>query len=82
MRVLHAWGEKIDQQKNRFNVEICLLIEAGTAISNECSTTAAIWNQMMMDKYVNLVGMFSTDDFVSPSTQDDMCVKPFRGKRG
>ena len=37
---------------------------------------------MMMDKYANLVCMFSTDHFVCPSTQDDMSVKLFHGKRG
>jgi hypothetical protein len=58
------------------------LIEACTAVSNKWSTAAAIQIQMMMDKYVNLVRMFSTDDFVFPSTQDDMCVKLFHGKRG
>jgi hypothetical protein len=37
---------------------------------------------MTLDKHVNLVNMFSTDDFVSPSTQDDMCIILFHGKRG
>ena len=35
---------------------------------------------MMLDKYRNLVCMFSQDDFVSPSIQDDMCIKFFNGK--
>ena len=75
-------GEKIDQQRNRLNVEICILIEAGTAVLNERATTADLRNQMMMDKYINLVRMFCQDDFVSPSLQDDMCIKLFNGKRG
>ena len=75
-------GEKIDDQKNRFDFEICLLIEAGTAVSNKRHTTAAIRNPMMMDKYVNLVRILSTDDFVSPSIRDDVCVKLFHGERG
>jgi len=48
------------------------LIEAGTVVSNEKYTTADICNQMMMDKYINLVRQFHPDDFVSSGTQDDM----------
>ena len=81
-RILHFLGEAIDQQKNRFNVEACLLIEAGTSVSNERTTTATIRNQMMLDRYVNLVRMFSPDDFVSPTTQEDMAIRLFHGKRG
>ena len=79
---LHFLGEAIDQQKNRFNVEACLLIEAGTSVSNEWTTTATIRNQMMLDRYSNLVRMFSPDDFVSPTTQEDMAIRLFHGKRG
>ena len=41
-RILHFLGENIDQQKNQYNVEACLLIELGTAVSNEWTTTAVI----------------------------------------
>ena len=37
---------------------------------------------MMLDRYVNLVRMFSPDDFVSPTTQEDMAIRLFHGKRG
>ena len=81
-RILHFLGEAIDQQKNRFNVEACLVIEAGTSVSNERTTTATIRNQMMLDRYVNLVRMFSPDDFVSLTTQEDMAIRLFHGKKG
>ena len=80
-RVMHFLGKKIDQQRNRLNVKICILIEAGTAVSNERATTADLQNQIMMDKYINLVRMICQDDFVSLSLQDDMCIKLFNGKR-
>jgi hypothetical protein len=79
-RIMHFLGERIDQQMNRVNVEICLLIEAGTAVTNERAVTSEVRNQMMLDKYRNLVRMFSQDDFVSPSIQDDMCIKLFNGR--
>jgi hypothetical protein len=79
-RVIHFLGERIDRQKNRLNVEICLLIEASTAVSNERSTTAEIRSQMMLNTNRNLVCMFPQDDFVSPSIQDDMCIMLFNGK--
>ena len=77
---MHFVGERIDQQKNRVNVEICLLIEASTAVTNERAVTSEVQNQMMLDMYRNLVRMFSQDDFVSPSIQDNMYIKLFNGK--
>jgi hypothetical protein len=77
---MHFVGERINQQKNRVNVEICLLIEASTAVTNERAVTSEVQNQMMLDMYRNLVRMFSQDDFVSPSIQDNMYIKLFNGK--
>jgi len=81
-RVMHFLGEKIDQQKNRFNVEICILIEAGTAVSNEKTTTAEAQNRMMKEKYVSIIRSFDAEDFITNDTQEDMCVHLFHGKRG
>ena len=58
------------------------MIEAGTSVSKERTTTATIRNQMMLDRYVNLVRMFSPDDFVSLTTQEDMAIRLFHGKKG
>ena len=80
-RVMHFLGAHIDRT-NRSNVETCLLIEAGTAVINERSTTAEIRNEMMKDKYVNLVRQFRHEDFVSSRLQDDMMLKFFYGKSG
>jgi len=63
-RVIHFLGERIDA-RNRMNVEICILIEAGTSVSNERSTTTVIQHRMMLDRYVNLVRQFDSDDFAS-----------------
>jgi hypothetical protein len=63
------------------NVEICLLIEAGTSVLNERSTTTEICNRMMMDRYVNLIRQFDTDDFASATMQDEMTIKLLMGKR-
>ena len=52
--VMHFLGATINRN-NRSNVETCLLIEAGTAVINERTTSAEIRNEMMKDKYVNLV---------------------------
>ena len=40
-RVIHFLGKRIDA-RNRMNVEICILIEAGTSVSNDRSTTTDI----------------------------------------
>jgi hypothetical protein len=80
-RVMHFLGETINRS-NRSNVETCLLIEAGTAVINERTTSAEIRNEMMKDKYVNLVRQFRREDFDSSSIQDDMAVKLFHGKSG
>ncbi len=56
------------------------MIELGTALTNERAVTSEVRNQMMLDNYHNFVRMFSQDDFVSPSIQDDMCIKLFNGK--
>ncbi len=79
-RIMHFLGERIDHKKNRLNVEICLLVEAGTAVTNERGVTMDMRNQLMIDKYRNLVRAFFRDDFVSPSIQDDMSIKLFNGK--
>jgi hypothetical protein len=47
--VMHFLGKRIDQ-RNRLNVEICLLIKAGTSDSNERSTTTEFRNRMMLDR--------------------------------
>ena len=47
--IIHFLGERIDA-RNRMNVEICLLIKAGTSVSNKRSTTTEIRNRMMMDR--------------------------------
>jgi len=49
-RIMHFLGERIDQQKNRVDVEICLLIEAGTSVTNERAVAIEVRNQMMLDK--------------------------------
>jgi hypothetical protein len=54
-RVMHFLRERIDNRKNRQNVEICLLVEAGLSVSDERATTSNVCNQMMLEKYVNLV---------------------------
>ena len=40
-RVIHFLGERIDA-RNRMNMEICILIKAGTSVSNERSSTTDI----------------------------------------
>ena len=58
------------------------MIEAGTSVSNEQTTTPTIRNHMMFDRYVDLVRMFSPDDIVSPTTQEDMAIRLLHGKKG
>ncbi len=81
-RVMHFLRERIDNRKNRQNVEICLLVEAGSSVSNERATTSDVRNQMMLERYVNLVRSFQADDFVSPSVQEEMAMKLFNAKEG
>jgi len=37
---------------------------------------------MMLDKYVNIVRNLKTDDFVSPSLQEEMATKLYNAKAG
>ena len=41
-RVIHFLRERIDNRKNRQNVEISLLIEAGSSVSNERAMTSLV----------------------------------------
>ncbi len=79
-RVIHFLGERIDA-RNRMNVEICLLIEAGSSVLNERSTTTEIRNRMMQDRYVNLVCQFDADDFALATLRDEMTTKVYNGKK-
>jgi hypothetical protein len=81
-RVMHFLRERIDNRRNRQNVETCLLVEAGSSVSDERATTSDVRNQMMLERYMNLVRTFQTDDFVSPSVQDEMAMKLFNAKKG
>ena len=81
-RVMHFLRERIDNCKNRQNVEICLLVEAGSSVSDERTTTSDLCNRMMLERYVNLVRSFQTDGFVSPSVQEEMAMKLFNAKKG
>ena len=63
-------------------MEIWLLIEAGSSVSDERTTTTDICNQMMLERYVNIVRSFQTDDFVSPSVQEELAMKLFNAKKG
>jgi hypothetical protein len=78
--VIHFLGERIDA-RNRMNVEICILMEAGTPVSNERFTTTDIQNRMMLDRYVNLVRQFDSDNFASSTLQDEMTIKLYNGKK-
>ena len=65
IRVMHfLYGDCIDNKRNRQNVKISLLIEAGTSVTEEKTTTSQRRNQLMLNKYVNTVCNFKPDDFV------------------
>lgn len=53
-RIMYFLGQSIDQ-RNRLNVEICLLLGAWLSVSKERTTIATTCNEMMMNRYVNLV---------------------------
>ena len=63
-------------------MEICLLNEAGSSVSNKRTTTSDLCNRMMLERYVNLVQSLQEDDFVSPSVQEEMAMKLFNAKKG
>ena len=79
-RIMHFLGQRIDKQ-NRFNVEICLLLEAGSSVSDERATTSNLRNDMMMNRYVNLVRTFEVENFVDPAVQEDMALCLFNAKK-
>ena len=82
-RVMHfLYGDHTDNKRNRQNVEISLLIEAGTSVTEEKTITSQRHNQLMLDKYVNIVRNFKPDDFVSPSLQEEMATKLYNAKAG
>jgi hypothetical protein len=51
-------------------------------MSDERATTTNVHNQVMVERYINLVQSFQTDDFVSPSVQEEMAMKLFNAKKG
>ncbi len=63
-------------------MEICLLIEAGSSVSDERATASDLRNRMMLERYINLVQSFQMDEFVSPSVQEEMAMKLFNAKKG
>ncbi len=77
---MHFLGQKIDKQ-NRVNVEICLLLEAGSSVSDERSTITNSCNDMMMNRYVNLIHNFTAGDFVDSVLQEDMALHLFNTKK-
>ena len=79
-RIMHFLGQKIDKQ-NRFNVEICLLLEAGSSVSDERATTSNLRNNMMMNRYVDLVRTFEVENFVDPAIQEDMALRLYNAKK-
>jgi hypothetical protein len=63
-RVVHFFCDRIDNCKNRQSVEICLLLEAGSSVSDEKATTSDLCNGLMMERYINLVHGFQLEDFI------------------
>ena len=50
-RVMHfLYGDRIDNKRNQQNVESSLLIEDGTSVTEEKTTTSQCHNQLMLDK--------------------------------
>ncbi len=78
--IMHFWGQGIDQ-RNRLNVEICLLLEAGSSVSDERTTLATSRNEMMMNRYANLVPNSAVEDFVDLTIQEDMAHCLFNAKK-
>ena len=79
-RIMHFPEQRIDKQ-NRFNVEICLLLEAGSSVSDERATTSNLRNDMMMNRYVNLICNFEVENFVDPAIQEDMALHLYNSKK-
>ena len=77
--VTHLLGKTVDP-RNRLNLEVCLLIKAGAYVSNKRATTTEVQNGMMLDRYVNLVCQFDSDDFASSTLQEEMTLKLSNGK--
>jgi len=78
--VMHFLGDRIDQ-RNRMNVETCLLIEAGMSVSNERATTSEIWKKVLLDRYVNLVCQFESDHFVFSTLKEEITMKIYSGMK-
>ncbi|KAL3799820.1 hypothetical protein HJC23_010470 [Cyclotella cryptica] len=80
-RIMHFLrGRKIDQV-TRQNVEICLLIEAGGSVTSERTTTVAVQNRMMLERYHNLLRGFSPSDFARPSLATEMTQCLYNAKK-
>ena len=80
-RIMHFLrGRKIDQV-TRQNVEICLLIEAGGSVTSERTTTVAVRNRMMLERYHNLLHGFSLSDFARPSLPTEMAQCLYNAKK-
>ncbi|KAL3788791.1 hypothetical protein HJC23_006244 [Cyclotella cryptica] len=80
-RIMHFLrGRKIDHV-TRQNVEICLLIEAGGSVTYERTTTVAVRNRMMLERYHNLLRGFSPSDFARPSLSTEMTQCLYNAKK-
>ena len=77
--IRHFLGRRIDKM-NRECVEICLLIKAGTAVTNKKPTSSDDRNAQMLERYIYLVHQFKEDDFVEWNTKDDMAARLFKAK--
>jgi hypothetical protein len=78
---MHFLHNRIDNRKNMQNTEICLLLEAGSSVSDEKATTSDLRNQLIRERYINLVGGFQLENFISPSLQEEMSMKLFNVKK-
>ena len=62
------------------NVEISLPPEASSSVFGERTTVDYLCNDMMMNRYVNLVFNFATDVFVNLAIQGDTTLCLFNAK--
>jgi hypothetical protein len=80
-RVIYFLGGNSINSTSRKSVEITMLIEAGTIVTDEPTTDVKHRAQMMHEKYVELVEKFPPNNFNPPELKTLMKTKLYQSKQ-
>ena len=80
-RVVHFCRGNIINNDTRQSVEICVLIEVGTQVSNDKTMKGSDRDNLMLTKYRDGLDFFDDSFFASPRLRDEMKKKLYNAKK-